>query len=296
MTLQELLAALSRYWADQGCVLPVAYDLEVAAGTMHPDAFFRALGPEPWRAAFVQPTRRPSDGRYAQNPHRAQRYYQFQVLLKPSPDDVQDTYLESLRCLGIDPRQHDLRFVEDDWEVPTLGASGVGWEVWLDGMEITQFTYFQQVGGLSTRPVSVELTYGPERLAMLLQRVESIWELEWAPGIRYAELGFHAETPCCRYNFDVADTERLSAWFAGYEAEALLALEQGLLLPAYDYTLKCSHTLNLLDSRGALSMAERAATIERVRLLARRCAEAYLSQREALGFPLLARPAAAATE
>jgi len=289
MFFQDLILALDRYWADYGCVVAQPYDVEVGAGTMHPATFLRALGPEPWRVAYVQFSRRPADARYAQNPNRLGAYYQYQVILKPSPDDVQDVYLRSLEALGIDLQEHDVRFVEDDWESPTLGAWGLGWEVWLDGMEITQFTYFQQCGGLDCRPVCAEITYGLERLCMYLQRKSNVFELAWAPGISYGELRRQEEVEFSRYGFEVADVARLRDWFDAYEQEATRALEAGLVLPAYDYVLKCSHVFNLLDARGAVGVAERASLMARCRRLARQVAERYIAQREAMGFPLLPR-------
>ncbi len=287
MRFQELILALDRYWADYGCVIAQPYDVEVGAGTMHPATFLRALGPEPWRVAYVQFSRRPADARYGQNPNRLGAYYQYQVILKPSPDDVQEVYLRSLEALGIDLRTHDVRFVEDDWESPTLGAWGLGWEVWLDGMEITQFTYFQQCGGIDCRPVCAEITYGLERLCMYLQRKSSVFELEWAPGITYGELRHQEEVEWSRYGFEQADVPRLRALFEAYEQEALAALEADLILPAYDYVLKCSHVFNLLDARGAVGFQERASLMGRCRRLARQVAERYLAQREAMGWPLL---------
>jgi glycyl-tRNA synthetase alpha chain len=289
MTFQELIFALERYWAGRGCLIQQPYDLEVGAGTFHPATFLRVLGPEPWNVAYVQPSRRPTDGRYGENPNRLQHYYQFQVIMKPSPDDIQDIYLESLASFGVDPTIHDIRFVEDDWESPTLGAWGLGWEVWLDGMEITQFTYFQQAGGIDLRPVAVEITYGIERIAMYLQGVENVFDLKWAPGITYGDVHFNGEVEFCRYNFEEADVEMLLRLFEMHEAEANRLVEKGLVFPAYDQCLKCSHTFNLLDARGALSVAERTRYILRVRKLARACALAYLKQREELGFPLLKR-------
>ena len=287
MVFQQLIAALDGYWVAQGCHIGYPYEIEMGAGTMSPDTFLRSLGPEPWRVAYVQPSRRPTDGRYGENPYRLQRYFQYQVLIKPSPDDIQDTYLDSLAVLGIDLKDHDIRFVEDDWEAPTLGAAGVGWEVWLDGMEITQFTYFQQVGGIPCRPVSVELTYGPERLAMYLQGVDDYRELQWSDDISYGELRYQEEKEFSQYNFDAADVEMLQRLFEMYEQEANATIQAGLPLPAYDYVLKCSHTFNLLDSRGALSVTERHGMILRIRNLARQVAELYLAQREEIGFPLL---------
>jgi len=286
---QEIIMALTRFWAERGCVIQQPYDMEVGAGTFHPATFLRALGPEPWRSAYVQPSRRPTDGRYGENPNRLQHYYQYQVILKPSPDDVLEMYLDSLRHLGIDPRHHDIRFVEDDWESPTLGAWGLGWEVWLDGMEITQFTYFQQVGGIELRPVSAEITYGLERIAMYMQDKENVFDLEWVDGITYGDVFHQNEYEQSKYNFEVADTSMLFHLFDRYEQEAKRTLESGLVLPAYDYVLKCSHTFNLLDARGAISVTERTSYIGRVRQLARACAESYLASRERLGYPLLAR-------
>ncbi|MEW6572928.1 MAG: glycine--tRNA ligase subunit alpha [Bacillota bacterium] len=289
MNFQELIFALDRFWADQGCIIQQPYDIEKGAGTMNPATFFRVLGPEPWRVGYVEPSRRPTDGRYGENPNRLQHYYQYQVILKPSPDDVIDVYLDSLRFLGIDPLQHDIRFVEDNWESPTLGAWGLGWEVWLDGMEITQFTYFQQCGGYDLRPVSAEITYGLERIATFLQGVESVFEIEWADRISYGEIHHRGELEHSSYNFDVADTALLFTLFDGYEKEAERVLKRELVLPAYDYVLKCSHTFNLLDARGAISVTERTGFIARIRALARACARRYLAQREALGYPLMKR-------
>jgi len=289
LNFQELIFALDRFWADQGCIIQQPYDIEKGAGTMNPATFFRVLGPEPWRVAYVEPSRRPTDGRYGENPNRLQYYYQYQVILKPSPDDVIDVYLDSLRWLGIDPRQHDIRFVEDNWESPTLGAWGLGWEVWLDGMEITQFTYFQQCGGYDLRPISAEITYGLERIATMLQGVESVFDIEWADGISYGEIHHRGEVEHSSYNFEVADTTLLFNLFEGYEREADQVLRADLVLPAYEYVLKCSHTFNLLDARGAISVTERTGYIARIRNLARACARRYLTQREALGYPLMKR-------
>ncbi len=286
MTVQDLLGTLGSYWAKRGCLLDEPYDVEVGAGTMHPSTFLRTLGPEPWRVAYAQPSRRPTDGRYGENPNRLQRYFQYQVILKPSPDDVQALYLESLAEIGIEAREHDIRFVEDDWESPTLGASGVGWEVWLDGMEITQFTYFQQVGGFEAEPVSCEITYGVERLAMYLQGVEDYTELKWNEHVTYGELFKRWEYEGSKYNFELADTELLARHFEEFRAEGKRCLEAGLVLPAYDYCLKLSHTFNLLDARGAVSVTQRAALIAAVRQLAHGCAAEYLRQREAAGYPL----------
>ena len=289
MNFQELILSLEQYWAHRGCIIQQPYDIEVGAGTMNPATFLRVLGPEPWNVAYVEPSRRPTDGRYGENPNRLQHYYQYQVILKPSPLDVQDIYLESLKHLGIDPLDHDIRFVEDDWEAPTLGAWGLGWEVWLDGMEITQFTYFQQAGGIDLKPISVELTYGIERIAMYLQGVDNVYDLEWTHGIRYGDIHHRSEIEGSRYNFDEADVEMLFRLFDMYEAECRRIVERKLVLPAYDYCLKCSHSFNLLDARGAISVTARAGYIARVRNLARACAEAYCKQREEMGYPLLNR-------
>ena len=286
-TFQGLVLGLQQYWGSQGCVLMQPFDLEVGAGTFHPATFLRSLGPEPWRAAYVQPSRRPTDGRYGENPNRLQHYYQYQVLLKPSPFDVQQQYLQSLAALGIQALDHDIRFVEDDWESPTLGASGLGWEVWLDGMEITQFTYFQQAGGIDLKPVSAEITYGCERIAMYLQGVDNVYDLEWVKGISYGDIHHRSEVEFSTYNFEEADVAMLLKLFTMYEAECVRLVERGLVLPAYDYVMKCSHTFNLLDARGAISVTERASYIGRVRNVARLCAEGYLALRETLGFPLL---------
>ncbi len=294
MTFQELILALNRYWADQGCVIHQPYDIEVGAGTFHPATFLRALGPEPWRAAYPQPSRRPTDGRYGDNPNRLQHYYQYQVVLKPSPDDIQARYLDSLAHLGINPRHHDIRFVQDDWESPTLGAWGLGWEVQLDGMEITQFTYFQEVGGVELNPITVELTYGTERIAMYLQQVDSVYELAWTESVTYGHIHHETEVQFSRYNFEQADVAMLTATFRAFEAEAETLLAQDLIFPAYDYCMKCSHLFNLLDARGAISVAERTGYIARVRALARHCAERYVGQRAAMGHPLLHHPAASA--
>jgi glycyl-tRNA synthetase alpha chain len=300
MTFQNLLSTLNEYWADHGCVLAQAYEIEVGAGTMTADTFLRALGPEPWNAAYVQPCRRPTDSRYGENPNRFGRYFQHQVVMKPSPDDIQERYLGSLEALGIELLDHDVRFVEDDWESPTLGAAGVGWEVWLDGMEITQFTYFQRVGGIDCRPVTVEITYGPERLAMYLQGVTDYRRIMWNDEVTYGEIRYEEEKQHSVYNLELADTDMLRRLFEMYEAEACRALDHELPLPAYDYVLKCSHTFNLLDARGAVSVTERGKVIERVRKLACQVARAYVDHREAIGFPLLAsagaRPAEVAGE
>ena len=287
MTFQKLIQALEVFWARHRCVLQQPYDIEVGAGTFHPATLLRVLGPEPWRVAYVEPSRRPTDGRYGENPNRLQHYYQYQVILKPSPLEIQDLYLRSLKALGIDPLVHDIRFVEDDWESPTLGASGLGWEVWLDGMEITQFTYFQHAASIELHPVSVEITYGLERIAMYLQGVDNVYHLKWNDSITYGDLHHQGEVEHSTYNFEQADVKMLLSLFDMYEAECLRIVAQALVLPAYEYCLKCSHTFNLLDARGAISVTERTGYIGRVRNLARACGEAYLGQRESMGFPLL---------
>ncbi len=275
MTFQELITALNKYWEQQGCLLLQPYDMEVGAGTFHPATFLRSLGPDPWNVAYVQPSRRPTDGRYGENPNRLQHYYQYQVILKPSPANVQELYLNSLSSFGLDLREHDVRFVEDDWESPTLGAWGLGWEVWLDGMEITQFTYFQQVGGIDVNPVSVEITYGLERIAMYLQGINNVYDLKWNQGVAYGEVHHRDEVEFSKYNFEAADIETLKQIFSLCEKEGHRLLEKGLVLPAYDQCLMCSHYFNLLDARGAISVAERTAYIARVRRLARGVAEGY---------------------
>lgn len=287
MYLQDLILKLHAFWTGQGCVIHQPYDIEVGAGTFNPATFFRVLGPEPWKTAYVEPSRRPSDGRYGKNPNRLQHYYQYQVILKPSPQDSQEIYLKSLSAINIDLLKHDIRFVEDDWESPTLGAWGLGWEVWLDGMEVTQFTYFQQVGGVELHPVSVELTYGLERIAMYLQEVDNVFDLQWSQGITYGEIHHRTELEFSHYNFDLADTKLHFSLFEMYEKEALNLLKTALVLPAYDYCLKCSHSFNMLDARGALSVTERTVYIARVRNIARKCAEGYLKLRETMDFPLL---------
>lgn len=276
LTFQEIILRLSRFWADYGCVVVQPYDMEVGAGTFHPATTLRSLGPEPWNTAYVQPSRRPTDGRYGENPNRLQHYYQYQVILKPSPDDIQDVYLDSLRAIGITPEEHDVRFVEDDWESPTLGAWGLGWEVWLDGMEVTQFTYFQQVCGFECDPIPGEITYGIERLAMYIQGVDSVYDLTWVESVTYGDIFLANEVQYSEYNFEVADTDMLYRLFEMHENECRRALDAGLVLPAYDYVLKCSHVFNLLDARGAISVTERTTFIGRVRTIARACAEAYL--------------------
>ncbi len=290
-TFQELIRRLQDYWAEQGCVLEQPYDMEMGAATFHPATFLRAIGPEPWRAAYAQPCRRPTDGRYGENPNRLQRYYQFQVTLKPSPPEIQELYIDSLRRLGIDPLVHDIRFVEDNWESPTLGAWGLGWEVWLNGMEISQFTYFQQVGGLECRPVAGEITYGLERIAMYLQEVESVYDLVWtrtpAGAVSYGDIYHQNEVEMSAYNFEQADTRILFQAFDDCERECRRLLEQELPLPAYEMVLRASHAFNLLDARHAISVTERQGYILRVRTLSRAVAERWLARREALGFPLL---------
>ena len=287
MTFQELIFALEKYWADQGCIVQQPYDIEVGAGTFNPATFLRTLGPEPWNVAYVEPSRRPTDGRYGENPNRLQHYYQYQVIMKPSPLNIQDLYLDSLRSFGIDPLDHDIRFVEDDWESPTLGAWGLGWEVWLDGMEITQFTYFQQVGGIDLHPISVEITYGIERIAMYLQEIDNVYDLEWGHGIKYGDVHHKSEVEFSTYQFEEADTGMLRKLFDMYEAESMKTAQKGLVLPTYDYCLKCSHAFNILDARGAISVNERTSYIGRVRNLARLSAEGYCRQREEMGYPLL---------
>ncbi len=278
---------LHSFWNERGCLLMNPYDVETGAGTMNPMTTLRTIGPEEWNVAYVEPSRRPADGRYGENPNRLYQHHQYQVILKPSPDNVEDLYLDSLRALGIEPRDHDIRFVEDNWEAPTLGAWGLGWEIWLDGMEVTQFTYFQQVGGLECHPVSAELTYGLERLASYLQEKDDVFEIEFAPGISYAAIFRQPEFEHSKYTFEVADTAQLFRWFNEYEAEAQRALEAELVFPAYDYVLKCSHTFNQLDAASAISVSARAATIGRVRNLAQEVARKFLENRRKLGFPLM---------
>jgi glycyl-tRNA synthetase alpha chain len=287
MYFQDIIASLNSYWAAAGCLVMQPYDMEVGAGTFHPATLLRALGPEPWKAAYVQPSRRPTDGRYGENPNRLQHYYQYQVVIKPSPIDVQAMYLKSLEGFGLDLLEHDIRFVEDDWESPTLGAWGLGWEVWLDGMEITQFTYFQQAGSIDLKPVTVEITYGLERIAMYLQRVDSVYDIAWNKEISYGEIFHQAEREFSAFNFEHANVPELSHAFNTFESEALKLVEAGLILPAYDYCLKCSHTFNLLDARKAISVAERTRYIGRIRHIARQVAQRYVAQREEMGHPLL---------
>ncbi|OGA19456.1 MAG: glycine--tRNA ligase subunit alpha [Betaproteobacteria bacterium RIFCSPLOWO2_02_FULL_66_14] len=286
LNFQQTIQRLEAFWASRGCVLLQPYDQEVGAGTFHTATFLRAIGPEAWNAAYVQPSRRPKDGRYGENPNRLQHYYQFQVVLKPSPADLQEQYIESLVALDIDPQSHDIRFVEDDWESPTLGAWGLGWEVWLDGMEVTQFTYFQEVGSLACRPVLGEITYGLERLALYLQGCSSIFDLVWTPGVTYGDVYHQNEVEQSRYNFELSDAELLFRHFADFEREAKRLIDAQCVLPGYEMVMKCSHAFNLLDARGAISVTERAAYIGRVRALARRVAQAYYESRERLGFPL----------
>lgn len=287
LTFQQVIENLNRYWAEQGCVIQYPYDIEKGASTMNPATFLRVLGPEPWNVANVDPCRRPTDGRYGDNPNRLQHYFQFQVIMKPAPANIQDLYLNSLKMLGIDVTMHDIRFVEDNWESPTLGAWGVGWEVWLDGMEITQFTYFQQAGGLEVKPVAVEITYGCERIAMYLQGVDSVYDIRWNDTVTYGQIYHPNEVEQSRYNFEFSDPERLHTLFDLYRQEAEHCLDNELVLPAYDWVLKCSHSFNLLDARGVISRDERMNFILRIRRLAERVAKLYVEQREARGFPLL---------
>ena len=293
MKFQEVILALQEFWSGQGCILAQPYDVEKGAGTMSPWTFLRVLGPEPWNVAYVEPSRRPADGRYGDNPNRLYQHHQFQVIMKPSPNNIQELYLESLARLGIRAVEHDIRFVEDNWESPTLGAWGLGWEVWLDGMEITQFTYFQQVGSHDVKPVSVEITYGLERLAMYIQGVENVYDIAWTDDVTYGDVFHQNEFEQSTYAFDLSDEALLFDLFDKYEAEAVRVISAGHVHPAHDYVLKCSHTFNLLDARGAISVSQRTAFIGRVRKLARLCAEAYLAQREALGYPMLKKEAKA---
>ena len=287
MNFQELIMALEKYWADNGCLIQQPYDLEVGAGTFNPATLLRTLGPEPWSVAYVEPSRRPTDGRYGENPNRLGHYYQYQVIIKPSPIDIQDMYLMSLKALGLDPLDHDIRFVEDDWESPTLGASGLGWEVWLDGMEITQFTYFQQAGSIRLDPISVEITYGLERISMYLQEKENVFDLMWNDRLTYGDVHKKGEWELSVYNFEAADVDMFVKMFDMQERESIKLSEKGLVLPAYDYCLKCSHTFNILDARGAISVTERTHYIDRIRNLARLAAKNYLVQREEMGYPLI---------
>ncbi len=286
LTFQQLILQLQQYWSAQGCALLQPYDMEVGAGTSHTATFLRAIGPEPWRAAYVQPSRRPKDGRYGENPNRLQHYYQYQVVLKPSPLDILDLYIGSLVAIGIDPKAHDIRFVEDNWENPTLGAWGLGWEVWLNGMEVTQFTYFQQVGGIDCKPITGEITYGLERLAMYLQGVENVFDLVWTPGVTYRDVYHQNEVEQSTFNFEYADAAMLFRHFSDYEMEAKRLIDAKLALPAYEKVLKAAHTFNLLDARGAISVTERAAYIGRIRNLARSVSQAYFDSRVRAGFPM----------
>lgn len=286
-SIQDMILTLQKFWSDKGCLILQSYDTEKGAGTMSPYTFLRSNGPEPWNAAYVEPSRRPADGRYGENPNRLYQHHQFQVVMKPSPLTIQEDYLDSLRALGIDPLQHDIRFVEDNWENPSLGCAGLGWEVWVDGMECTQFTYFQQVGGLKCDPVTSELTYGLERLAMYIFDVENVYDLEWAPGVKYGEIFKQPEYEHSKFSFELANGDLLFEQFDSFEGEALRLLDAQLVHPAYDYILKASHTFNLLDARGLISPSDRAAYLGRIRKLARGIAKAFVAERETLGFPLL---------
>ena len=287
LTFQEIISRLNDYWGKKGCIIQVSYDIEKGAATMNPNTFLRALGPEPWATAYTEPCRRPTDGRYGENPNRLQHYYQYQVIIKPSPDNIQDLYLESLKSIGIDLLIHDIRFIEDNWESPTLGAWGLGWEVWLDGMEVSQFTYFQQCGGLDCKPISVEITYGLERLAAYIQEKDSVYDIIWVNNITYGDIFRQNEIDFSTYNFEVSSSNMLFNLFNLYEKEACSCIAKKLIIPAYDYVLKCSHSFNLLDARGAISVTERTGYIKRIRNIAKECAKNYIEQREALGFPLL---------
>jgi glycyl-tRNA synthetase alpha chain len=288
---QDVITQLHQFWGDRGCLIAQPYDTEKGAGTKSPHTFLRAIGPEPWSVAYVEPCRRPGDGRYGENPNRVQHYYQYQVLIKPSPDNIQDIYLDSLRALGIQPEDHDIRFVEDNWEDAAVGAWGVGWEVWLDGMEVTQFTYFQQCGGIDCRPVSIEITYGLERLTMYLQNVNSIFDIQWNNTLTYGDVHLQNEIENSTFNFEASNPETLFTLFQVYEGEAKRLMNQSLVLPAFDYVLKCSHTFNLLDARGSISVTERTRYITQIRNLARQVAQLYLQQRESMGFPLIKQSA-----
>ena len=287
LTFQEIILTLQQYWNDQGCMLMQAYDNEKGAGTMSPYTFLRAIGPEPWNAAYVEPSRRPADGRYGENPNRLYQHHQFQVVMKPSPSNIQELYLESLEKLGINPLEHDIRFVEDNWENPSTGSAGLGWEVWLDGMEITQFTYFQQVGGLATGPVTAEVTYGLERLASYIQEVESVYDLVWTGDVKYGDIFKQPEFEHSKYAFEESNPELLMQLFTEYEKEATILMEKGLVHPAYDCVLKCSHAFNLMDARGIISATDRAGFLGRIRKMARTIAKTFVAERESLGFPLL---------
>lgn len=287
ISFQQIILTLQNYWSDKGCMLMQAYDTEKGAGTMSPYTFLRAIGPEPWNAAYVEPSRRPTDGRYGKNPNRLFQHHQFQVVMKPSPENIQELYLDSLYALGIKPLEHDIRFVEDNWENPSMGCAGLGWEVWLDGMEITQFTYFQQVGGLECKPVTSEITYGLERLASYIQEVNSVYDIQWTKDVKYGDIFIQPEFEHTKYAFENSNQHLLLQLFMDYEKEAKVLIESGLVHPAYDYVLKCSHTFNLLDARGAVSVTERAGYLARIRNMARAIAQAFVSEREKLGFPLL---------
>lgn len=287
LTVQEIILTLQNYWSNQGCLLLQAYDTEKGAGTMSPYTFLRAIGPEPWNAAYVEPSRRPADGRYGENPNRLFQHHQFQVVMKPSPENIQELYLGSLEALGINPLEHDIRFVEDNWENPSLGCAGLGWEVWLDGMEVTQFTYFQQVGGLECHPVTSEITYGLERLASYIQEVESVYDLVWTGDVKYGDIFTQPEYEHSKYAFEESNAELLMQLFTDFEKEATVLMEKGLVHPAYDYVLKCSHAFNLMDARGIISATDRAGFLGRIRKMARTIAKTFVAEREALGFPLL---------
>ncbi|MBQ2698787.1 MAG: glycine--tRNA ligase subunit alpha [Firmicutes bacterium] len=291
MNFQEIILALNKFWGEQGCIILQPYDMEKGAGTMNPATALRTLGPEPWNVAYVEPSRRPADGRYGDNPNRLQHYFQYQVILKPSPDNIQELYLQSLMALGIDPKEHDIRFVEDNWESPTMGAWGLGWEVWLDGMEVTQFTYFQQCGGIDCKPVCGEITYGIERIAMFIQNLDSVFDIQRVGDVTYGDVYHQNEVDYSTYNFEVSNADMLFQLFEMYEKECASVIEAGLVQPAFDYALKCSHTFNLLDARGAIAVTERQHYIARIRHLVRKCAEGYVEQRRKLGFPMLKDPA-----
>ena len=287
LSVQEIILTSQNYWSNQGCLLLQAYDTEKGAGTMSPYTFLRAIGPEPWNAAYVEPSRRPADGRYGENPNRLFQHHQFQVVMKPSPENIQELYLGSLEALGINPLEHDIRFVEDNWENPSLGCAGLGWEVWLDGMEVTQFTYFQQVGGLECHPVTSEITYGLERLASYIQEVESVYDLVWTGDVKYGDIFTQPEYEHSKYAFEESNAELLMQLFTDFEKEATVLMEKGLVHPAYDYVLKCSHAFNLMDARGIISATDRAGFLGRIRKMARTIAKTFVAEREALGFPLL---------
>lgn len=287
LTFQEIILNLKSYWGEQGCLIREPYDLEKGAGTFNPDTFLRSIGPEPWNVAYVEPSRRPTDGRYGENPNRLGYYFQFQVIMKPSPDNIQELYLKSLEALGLDLSEHDVRFVHDDWESPTLGAWGLGWEVWLNGMEITQFTYFQQIGGISLTAIPAEITYGTERIAMYLQNVDSVYDLQWNEQFTYGDLHKELEVEFSTYHFEIADIDLYRRLFDDYEKECFTAIEKGVVLPAYDLTMKCSHIFNILDARGAISVTQREGYILRVRKMSAAVAKDYYAKREELGFPLL---------